>query len=100
LGLAALAVATLVGILARRFRRQNSHLAAALNNMSEGLCMFDGDARLVLCNDRYVEMYLLDPAQTKTGAQLRDLLQQRKRAGTFGGDPDLYIADTLRRMRA
>jgi methyl-accepting chemotaxis protein len=99
LGLGVLAAAVLTGALAYRFRRQNIDLAAALNNMSEGLCMFDGSARLVLCNDRYIEMYRLDPARTKPGADLRDLLMQRKQTGTFAGDPDRYIADTLRRMR-
>ncbi len=82
-----------------RFRTQNAQLAAALNNMSEGLCMFDASTRLVLCNNRYIEMYALDRDLAKPGALLRDLLDQRKRAGTFGGDPDQYVADTLRRMR-
>ena len=38
---------------------EKSHVQrdAALNNMLQGLCMFDKDARLVLCNDRYLEMY-------------------------------------------
>jgi NO-binding membrane sensor protein with MHYT domain len=80
-------------------RRQNAQLAAALNNMSEGLCMFDEGARLVLCNDRYVEMYKLDPELAKPGVHLRDLLDQRKRSGTFDGDHDEYIAEALRRVR-
>jgi hypothetical protein len=83
----------------RRVRTRRARLQAALNNMSEGLCMFDGAARLVLCNDRYVEIYGLDPALAKPGALLRDLLAQRKNTGTFAGDPERYIADTLRRMR-
>ena len=61
--------------------------------------MFDGATRLVLCNDRYVEIYGLDPALAKPGVLLRDLLAQRKRTGTFAGEPERYIADTMRRMR-
>ena len=101
--IAAIAVCLLaclfVIVLYRRVRQQKMDFEAALNNMSEGLCMFDGSARLVLCNGRYVEMYGLEPALAKPGTALRDLLAQRKRAGTFAGDPDSYIADTLRRMR-
>src|SRR5262249_3515701 len=82
----------------RRLRRQNRHLLTALNNMSEGLCLFDASARLILCNDRYMEMYGLSPELTKPGCSLRDLLEQRKRANTFMGDPDEYIADAKRRM--
>ena len=94
LGLAIAAVRTL-----RRRRDRNAHLVAALNNMSEGLCMFDAGTRLVLCNERYIEIYRLDRSLAKPGALLRDLLEQRKRAGTFAGDAEHYIADTLRRMR-
>ena len=36
-------------------------LDAALNNMAQGLAMFDGERRLVLCNNRYAEMYGLIP---------------------------------------
>ena len=102
--LAIAAVVTLVaGFFAikayRRFREQKSHLVAALNNMSEGLCLFDASMRLVLCNERYIEMYSLDRDLAQPGVLLRDLLEQRKRAGTFVGDPDQYIADALRRMR-
>jgi methyl-accepting chemotaxis protein len=86
-------------VLYRRVRRQKICFEAALNNMSEGLCMFDASARLVLCNERYLEMYGLDPASARAGTPLRELLDQRKRSGTFLGDPDEYIADALRRMR-
>src|SRR5712691_336242 len=86
-------------VLYRRVRQQKMDFEAALNNMSEGLCMFDASARLVLRNERYLEMYGLEPASTKPGTALRDLLEQRKRSGTFAGDPDHYITDTLRRMR-
>jgi methyl-accepting chemotaxis protein len=71
----------------------------ALNNMSEGLCMFDASTRLVLCNDRYVELYGLPPEVAKPGVMLRELLEHRIRAGAFEGDPDEYIADTVRRLR-
>jgi chromosome segregation ATPase len=86
-------------LLYRRVRTRRARLQAALNNMSEGLCMFDGATRLVLCNDRYIEIYGLDPTLAKPGVMLRDLLYQRKNTGTFAGEPERYIADTMRRMR-
>ena len=67
----------------RRLRRQNTHLLTALNNMSEGLCMFDASARLILCNERYIEMYGLSADIAKPGCSLRELLDERKRANTF-----------------
>jgi methyl-accepting chemotaxis protein len=92
--------ATLVALaLYRRGRKQNAQLVTALNNMSEGLCMFDASARLIMRNERYVEMYGLPSDLAKPGVSLRELLEFRIRAGAFAGDPDQYVADTLERMK-
>jgi methyl-accepting chemotaxis protein len=99
LATACLGVSLLAVGLYFRDRKQNARLVTALNNMSEGLCMFDGSTRLVLCNDRYIELYGLPPEVAKPGVTLRELLEHRIRAGAFAGDPDDYIADTLRRMK-
>jgi diguanylate cyclase (GGDEF)-like protein len=48
-------------------RQQKLRLEAALRNMSEGLCMFDSDRRLVMCNDRYASIYDLPAELTKPG---------------------------------
>jgi len=104
LAIAGVATAILSASLAGAFvdghvRDQNRWLATALNNMSEGLCMFDASARLILCNDRYIELYGLPREVVKPGVTLRELLEHRIRAGAFAGDPDEYIAETLDRMR-
>ncbi len=98
-GAGVLLLGSVAAALSRRSRARQERLYAALNNMSEGLCMFDKATRLVLCNERYIEIYDLDPELAKPGILLRDLLEQRNRSGTFADDPDQYIADTLRRMR-
>jgi len=61
--------------------------------MTQGLCMFDGAARLVLCNRVYIDMYHLRPEHARPGTPLRDLLMHRLTAGNFNGDPDRYVAD-------
>jgi methyl-accepting chemotaxis protein len=70
-------------------------LRSALNNMTQGLCMFDGTARLMLCNERYIEMYHLRPEHGHAGTPLRELLSHRLAAGNFSGDPDRYVAECL-----
>src|SRR5262249_2067847 len=67
-----------------------------LNNMTQGLCMFDSAARLVLCNQVYIDMYDLRSDHARPGAPLRDLLMHRLAAGNFNGDPDHYVTDCLR----
>ena len=67
----------------------------ALNNMSQGLAMFDGSARLTLCNSRYLEMYRLTPSQVKPGCSLREILELKVRVGSFFGDID-QVLDSVR----
>ena len=45
----------------RELARHNLRFDTALNNMTHGLCMFDGERRLIVCNTRYAEMYGLTP---------------------------------------
>jgi len=40
----------------RRLRGQNLQFDTALNNMVQGLVMFDSSARIVVCNQRYIQM--------------------------------------------
>jgi two-component sensor histidine kinase/PAS domain-containing protein len=52
----------------------NLWLNTALKNMAHGLSMFDKDHRLILCNERYAEMYALLPEQTKPGTTQHSIL--------------------------
>jgi methyl-accepting chemotaxis protein len=80
------------------YRRRWLQFSTALNNMSQGLCMFDSAARLVIYNDRYLEMYGLSRRTVKPGCTLRELIEHRIAAGTFFGDPEQYIANALREI--
>src|SRR5215216_2158141 len=80
---------------ALRLRRHNRQLTTALDNMSQGLCMFDSSARLVIGNRRYLDMYGLNPEKAKPGTDFRELIKQRIEAGTFSGDIDQYLAATM-----
>jgi len=73
-------------------------LHTVLENMTQGVLMFDADARLVFCNRRYIEMYALPDEAAKPGCLLLDLLKQRLEARTFSGNPDEYIAELLTKI--
>jgi len=79
----------------RKLASQNMQLDAALNNMIQGLCMFDAQNRLLVWNERYRTMYSIDPRRIWRGATVRDLLDARIAAGTFPLDPGRY-GDELR----
>ena len=79
--------------------QQDQHLLhTVLENMTQGVLMFDADARLVFCNRRYMEMYGLPAEAAKPGSSLLDLLKHRLTARTFSGDPDEYTAELLAKI--
>ena len=73
---------------------------AALNNITQGLVMFDREARIVVTNERYIEMYGLSRDIVKPGCTLQTLIQHRKDVGLFKGDPDQYCRQILRTIAA
>jgi diguanylate cyclase (GGDEF)-like protein/PAS domain S-box-containing protein len=76
----------------QKLSAQNSRRRVALNNMVQGLCMFDGQQRLAVWNREYQTMYKFDAAAIWRGCSLHDLLMARAAAGTLPGDPDEYEA--------
>jgi len=80
-------------------RDENVRLDGALNNMNQGLCMFDTENQLVVWNERYVRMYRIDPKRIWLGCTIRDLLDARIAAGTFPLDPGRYDADLRLALR-
>jgi len=80
-------------VVCLRLWRDKQRLVTALNNMTQGLCMFDARARLTLWNTRYLEMYGMSPEVVTVGRPLREILQHRIATGSFSGDPDSYIAE-------
>jgi PAS domain-containing protein len=73
-------------------------LDAALNNMVQGLCMFDAEQRLVLCNDRFLEMFRLSRERVIPGISLLQLMQCIEAAAGFaaGAAERMYQAYSAR----
>jgi PAS domain S-box-containing protein len=90
---------SLVSALADRRLDANSRLlATALNNMTQGVIMFDSAERLVVCNQRYLEMYGLSPDVVKPGQMLREVVRHRVAKEGLGHDVDKYCRDLLTSM--
>jgi methyl-accepting chemotaxis protein len=95
LGVGAWATTAAMLLAAQRLVRRNAHMRVALDNMSQGLCMFDRAERLMVCNARYRQMYGLSEEQTRPGTTLVGLLEHRRAAGSFDGDVAAYRAQLL-----
>ena len=65
---------------ARRSEAMRFHIA--LDNISQGVCFFDGRQHLLLCNQRYAEMYRLSADQVRKGTTLARIVEHRNAAGT------------------
>jgi diguanylate cyclase (GGDEF)-like protein len=108
-GLVALVIALTLSLIVRKLSRQHQNserrlalekerLDTAINNMTQGLLLYDSDARIVLCNQRYLEMYNLSPDVVKPGCHFRDLIAHRKETGSFPGNVDEFCATVLRNV--
>ena len=69
-------------------RLQNQRFDMALANLGEGVCMFDAQKRLVVCNERYASLYRLPPELLKTGTPHSEIIRHRILHGILKGDHD------------
>ncbi len=76
-------------------RAHNDQFDAALRNMSQGLCMFDAEQRVVIANARFAQMYGLHAEQVKPGTTLREVVEARIAAGIYAGKPESYLREQL-----
>jgi diguanylate cyclase (GGDEF)-like protein/PAS domain S-box-containing protein len=81
-----------------KLRQQKYLLDTALENMSQGLCMFEADGRIRLFNQRYTNMVGMSAASLD-GRSLLDVIKRRKAAGEFAGDPDEFFERVLAEVR-
>ncbi|WP_314962085.1 EAL domain-containing protein [Bradyrhizobium cosmicum] len=92
---AIIAIALAAALLDRRAKgklgRQQIVLDTALENMSQGLCMFDADGKILLFNDRYAAM-LRRTDIPLAGRLLVDVLKEEQAKGRWQGDADEFFA--------
>jgi diguanylate cyclase (GGDEF)-like protein len=68
---------------AHQLEQANAKVDVALNNMSQGLVMFDSSNRLIVSNQRYLEMYGLSPEAVRPGRTLQEVIDCRIAAGNL-----------------
>jgi diguanylate cyclase (GGDEF)-like protein/PAS domain S-box-containing protein len=109
--LSALAIAFILFLIVRQLTRQNREaqqrlesekhrLDTALNNMTQGLVLYDASARVVLCNQRYLDMYGLSTDVAKPGCHFYDLIRHRQETGSFDGDIEEFCSTIMRNVAA
>jgi diguanylate cyclase (GGDEF)-like protein/PAS domain S-box-containing protein len=105
--LAAAVIALTLFLIIRQINRQNrdaqqrlesekQRLDTALNNMTQGLVLYDASARIVTFNQRYIDMYNLSKDVVKPGCHYYDLIQHRKDTGSYDGDVRSFCDPIMR----
>lgn len=88
---------TAVNELSRRdaeLTEQNRRFNAALHAIPAGLCMYDENRKLVVCNENFGKMYGVDPALLQPGMTMGEVMKQRIANGLFAGEtPDEYLKE-------
>ncbi len=69
--------------ISRKLHAKNAQFDVALNNMIQGLCMFDREQRLIVCNRRYLELYGFSGDIVKPGIMLSDIMQYSVSLGNY-----------------
>src|SRR5262249_1414889 len=77
-------------------RKQDQQINAALENISQGLCMFDASKRLTICNRQYAEIYGLNEKLTKPGTSFRDILEHTITTGMLSKDCASFLKVRLK----
>ena len=95
---AILGVSLISAFADRRLNDKAHFLDLALDNMTQGVVMFDGAGRLVVCNKRYLEIYGLSPDVVKPGAKLIDVIRHRAATGNMDREPEKYAAELKKLM--
>ena len=68
---------------ADELKEQHHRFDVALNNMAHGLSMFDSDMRIIVCNQRYVEMFGMSAEVACPGASMRDIIAHSVALGNY-----------------
>ena len=63
-------------------RTQELRYQVALDSILVGVCYFDGQERMILCNRRYAEVYGLSSEQVRPGATMREISESCAAAGS------------------
>jgi signal transduction histidine kinase len=69
--------------LSRELHSRSAMFDILLDNMSQGVCLFDADQRVVFSNRRYTEIYGLNPDSVKPGTSLKEILETRAATGLY-----------------
>ncbi|MDO9710088.1 PAS-domain containing protein [Paracraurococcus lichenis] len=71
-------------------------LESAIETMPDGFVMFDAEDRLVICNQRYRDLYAVSAPFIAPGARFEDIMREGAKRGQYpqaGADIEAFVAE-------
>ena len=108
--LVVIVVAVMIALVVRQISRQNRdarllleaekrRVDTALDNMTQGLALYDADARLVMFNQRLIDLLELSDDVIRPGCPFREAMAHCRERGSFDGDVDQFCATVIENAR-
>lgn len=72
-------------------QERSRELRAVLENMGEGVSVFDSQAKITVWNQNYIDLFGKDLDEVSEGVSFRELLENEKSRGEFDGDIDVHM---------
>jgi diguanylate cyclase (GGDEF)-like protein len=89
-----------LGLARARNHTLQLRLRAVVDNLGHGLSLYDRQARLVVCNQQFLDIYRLPPALGKAGTSFRRILEARVLGNTHVGEDGAgYVESRLGAVR-
>src|SRR5690242_7747039 len=85
--------------LHRTLAAERRHLRTAVDNIPQGLVLYDASARIVACNQPYIDMFGLSPDIARQGCTMQRLIAHRAETGSFDGDVEAFCSAIIRNVR-
>ena len=79
---------------------KNGLLNLAMDNARNGICLFDGDERLIVCNQTYLDMYGFSSYRVRPGVSIEEILHYSIEIGNYDPpDRDAAVASRMQQFR-
>ena len=79
---------------------EKQRLDVAVNNMAQGLILYDASERVVICNQQFTKMMGMSPQIVKPGCTFREVIAHRRETGSLTTDVEEYRTTFLRNIAA
>jgi diguanylate cyclase (GGDEF)-like protein/PAS domain S-box-containing protein len=84
----------------RQLEQEKQRVDTALDNMTQGLVLYDSDGRVVMFNQRFIDLLGLSNDAVKPGCHFRDVMEHCRQRGSFDADVEQFCSGIMSHVAA